>query len=152
MSLFDVSGSLSFVNSIVSSSGLGATQIGEPKSPPAGNGLSFAVMLGPSRVAELTMSGTIEQHLVTLRVYRNMLAEPVKDAEMQVAVGAQKILLLLYKALSLDGEVRSLDVGGIYGQSVGIRPGYITIDSTIFRVMDVALPLIVDNDSVPFAQ
>src|SRR3990172_3894021 len=66
-------------------------QIGEPKAPPS-SGSSAAIYMNNARITKVTLGGsTIEQHVVTIRLYRNMLAEPEGENEYALSQAVAEI-------------------------------------------------------------
>lgn len=152
ISSVDIEGTLRMVQSYLSQSGLfAAQQIGEPKSPPA-VGLAAAVFMADAGVAEVVLDSTIERHAVTIRLYRNMLAEPLEDAEIEMANAASRILTDMYGDYDLGATVRAIDVAGIYGGGVHARWGYVEVSGVMFRIVDISLPLIIDGAAAQFTQ
>lgn len=143
----DISTLLDQVVSHALSSGLfEAVNAHEPKSAP-GSGVSAAVWVqavdpitGGSGLA--STSGRVE---LTLRIYTNMLAEPA-DAIDPAVVSAVDYLMSAYSGdFELGGNVKNIDLLGQFGRPLSARAGYLNQDSTLYRVMDITLPLIVND-------
>lgn len=118
--------------------------IGEPKSPP-GKGRTMAVWTGPAAPASSGLASTSMVVRFTVRVYVPLLQRPQDDVELD-AVGAADVLMAAYNGdFTLGGAVRQVDIFGEYGQALTIEPGYVTLDSTLFRIMDITLPLVVND-------
>jgi len=143
----DAQGILDAVQSHALASGLFETVNGhEPKSAP-GNGLTAAVWVetispvrGRSGLA--ATSGRLE---LTLRVYQNFISEP-QDAIDPAVLGAVDVLIAAYSGdFELGGLVSNVDLLGANGAPLSAKAGYINQDSTLYRVMDITLPLIVND-------
>ena len=90
---FDASNTLDAVAGHLLASGyLRDVMIGEPKSPPSGDQLTASVFLNSISVAEVTLGTTIESHVLMLRIFRNMLAEPTETMEKEFAKAVSSIL------------------------------------------------------------
>ena len=149
---FDASNTLDAVAGHLLASGyLRDVMIGEPKSPPSGDQLTASVFLNSISVAEVTLGTTIESHVLTLRIFRNMLAEPTNTMEKEFAKAVSSILSDIIGEFDLGGSVRSIDVAGIYGSSIAVNYGYLDLGGTMFRIADITLPLIVDDSATTTA-
>ena len=149
---FDASNTLDVVAGHLLASGfLRDVMIGEPKSPPSGDQLTASVFLNSISVAEVTLGTTIESHVLTLRIFRNMLAEPTETMEKEFAKAVSSILSDIIGEFDLGGSVRSIDVAGIYGPSIAVSYGYLDLGGTMFRIADITLPVIVDDSATTTA-
>jgi len=149
---FDASNTLDAVAGHLLASGyLRDVMIGEPKSPPSGDQLTASVFLNSISVAEVTLGTTIESHVLTLRIFRNMLAEPTETMEKEFAKAISSILSDIIGEFDLGGSVRSIDVAGIYGSGISVNYGYLDLGGTMFRIADITLPLIVDDSATTTA-
>ena len=149
---FDASNTLDAVAGHLLASGyLRDVMIGEPKSPPSGDQLTASVFLNSISVAEVTLGSTIESHVLMLRIFRNMLAEPTETMEKEFAKAVSSILSDIIGEFDLGGSVRSIDVAGIYGPSIAVSYGYLDLGGTMFRIADITLPLIVDDSATTTA-
>tara|TARA_R110000744_G_scaffold158398_1_gene274372 strand:- start:157 stop:612 length:456 start_codon:yes stop_codon:yes gene_type:complete len=149
---FDASNTLdSIAGHLLASGYLQSVLIGEPKSPPSGNQFAACVFLNSINVAQLTLGTTIESHVLTLRIYRNMLAEPTETMEKELAKMVSSVLADLIGEFDLGNSIRSIDVGGQYGAGVSVNYGYLDLGGTMFRIADITLPLIVDDSATTTA-
>jgi hypothetical protein len=119
----------------------------EPKSPPDTSGLTAAVWvqdIGPARGGSGLTSTSIRLGLM-VRLYAGLFTEP-GDAIDPRLVQALDALLRAYSGdFELDGEVRQVDLLGQFGEPLGAKAGYMLQSGTEYRVMDIALPLIVND-------
>ena len=149
---FDASNTLDAVAGHLLASGyLRDVMIGEPKSPPSGDQLTASVFLNSISVAEVTLGTTIESHVLMLRIFRNMLAEPTETMEKEFAKAVSSILSDIIGEFDLGGSIRSIDVAGMYGASISVNYGYMDLGGTMFRIADITLPLIVDDSATTTA-
>lgn len=121
--------------------------MGEPKSPPQGDGLTAAVFVNSVSVAQLTLNTTIESHVLTIRIYRNMLKEPVENIEFELAEAVSEVSNDLLGDIDLGARVRAIDVGGIHAQAYRTNWGYVEVSGVMFRVADIVFGLIVDDSA-----
>jgi hypothetical protein len=118
----------------------------EPKSAP-GYGLTVAVWsdrLDPVQASGLDQ--TSARVVLNLRVYARMLQEPqdMIDPNMLAATSA------VIGAFSGDFDlgvtgVREVDLLGMYGVPLSAQAGYINQDGTLYRVMTVTVPVVVND-------
>lgn len=127
---------------------LSTVQIGEPMAPPVDKTASIFMM--DNVQSSTTLSGTIEDYGIQIRVYYNALHEPTQDIEFDTQQAASDIVVALAANFTLGGEVRAVDFAGENGGKVTVRWGHLDVSGTMYRVVDIAVPLIVD-DSAMFA-
>ncbi len=118
----------------------------EPKNAP-GNGLTCAVWAGPLGPVPAASGLSIASARVSflIRLYNPMLQAPQDDIDPTVLDAVSRLLNAYTGAFTLDGLIRNVDIFGAAGAALSATPGYLTQDSKIFRVMDVNLPLIVND-------
>lgn len=145
---FNIKSTLIKIQSYLQSSGYFTDSvIGEPKAAPASDGLTAAVFMRDVGIASLTLNKTIEVHNIMVRCYCNMLRHPPEKIELELADVVQKVIEDLLGDFDLGATIRNIDVGGSYGSSLQTSWGYIDVSGTMFRVADIALPLIVDDSA-----
>ena len=130
------------VENLLATSGLfrGGTQIGEPKKAP---GDTFAaLMLGNGSIEELRYgTQSMDRREIIIRIYINMLSEPEEEIEFMLDEIWDTLKPILISGLELG-------VTGIYcAEPSGITYscGYVTVDQTIFRQMDISIPMLIDD-------
>lgn len=117
----------------------------EPKSSP-GHGLSAAVWvqdIGPGPGSGLASTSSLL--VLNLRLYTSMLTEPQDAIDPNLMDALDALMAAYHGDFTLDGLVRNVDVFGAGGVPLRAQAGYITQDSTLLRVMTIALPLIVND-------
>lgn len=143
------------ITSHASASGLFADVNGhEPLNAP-GLGLSCAVMQGPfspvGRVSGLgTTSGRLE---FTVGIMTPRATPTPQKAEDDVLAAACTLVaaysgdfeMLLAGGGVPGGLVNCIDLLGAYGEPLGWRPGWLTQDSTALRVLEIVLPVIIND-------
>lgn len=118
----------------------------EPKSAP-GSGVSAAVWvqdIAPvARDSGLAAtSGRVE---LTLRIYTSMLSEPADAIDPNI-VGAVDVLMTAYSGdFELGGNIKHVDLLGAHGRALSARAGYLNQDNKLYRIMDLTLPLIIND-------
>lgn len=149
----DVVGMVAEVTSHAERVGLfGVTRAHEPKSAPM-SGLSVAVWADSVRAvpARSVLNATAARLVLNIRIYQSMLSEP-QDAIDPAVMSAVDALLTAYCGdFTLGGTVANVDILGAHGQVLEARAGYLQQDGKMFRVMTIALPLII-NDAWPQAE
>lgn len=117
----------------------------EPKNPP-GNGLWCAIWtqsVGPVRSSGLaSVSGRVE---LRVRIGSSMLAEPQDGIDPNILTAVSVLLGDYAGHFSLGATVRSIDLLGAEGTPLSAQAGYVTIGNAMFRVMEITLPLIVND-------
>ena len=118
----------------------GGASIGEPLAAPGD--MASAVFLARSEHPSTTLSGTIERRWVTIRIYRNALAEPRENIEFDLDTVVSQVQSDLLGDFDLGSTVRAIDV-----TSMSVEYGYQTFDTTIYRIADLQLPMIIDDSA-----
>ena len=121
----------------------------EPKSAPAANQITCAVWVQrfvpyPEGSALANVTGTLT---VMVRLYAPSLAEPA-DAIDPDMMDAADVLMAAYAGhFTLGGNVRNIDLLGEASGSQGLtlNAGYLTQDSRQFRVLDITLPMVIND-------
>lgn len=118
----------------------------EPKNAPA-RGLTAAIWC--ERVDPIKRSGLAATSIrleFDIRVYSNMLQEPVDSIDPNILEATSAVLESLTGNFELGGQANSwVDVLGAHGYWLGAQSGYLGIDHKMYRVMTVRVPIILDN-------
>lgn len=116
----------------------------EPKAKP-GTGISATVWLNSITPAKSGVRSTSLRVELSVRVYMTMLTDPEDDIDLTL-VSAVSALMDAYSGdFELGGLVRSVDLLGASGTALSVNAGYLSQDGTVFRVLTVTLPLIVND-------
>lgn len=119
----------------------------EPKKAPATGGLTYSAWLdfiGPA-VGASGLNSTTALVVINARVYKGMLSEP-QDAIDPDMVAAANALFEAYSGdFDFGGQVRNVDLLGRYGQGLSLRAGYLNQDGRLYRVLTIAIPLVVND-------
>lgn len=118
----------------------------EPKSAP-GNGIYAAIWVeGITPVPAASGLGAVSTLLtLTVRVMKRMLSLPYGSIDPDMLAAVDQVMGAYAGSFTLGGEVRDVDLLGMYGTRMAGKAGYITLDKTMFRVMDISLPLVVND-------
>ena len=130
-------------------------QIGEPFAPPVltTTTLLAAILFQTYEPAGTTLNTTIEVWDLLVRIYAlaGMTPADASTVEQNLAKAFASTLATLAGHYTLGSTVRAIDwAGEEAGRKVGAKWGHLVISGTIFRVVDLVVPLIVD-DSATFA-
>lgn len=144
----NIAGLLQAVQSHASESGyFNDVLLHEPKSAPSTSGLTAAVWVervGPApRNSGLTLTSGLL--VFSVRVYGSMLAQPEDEIDMNMVEAVDALMTLYSGDFTLGGKARDVDLLGQTGTSMECRSGYVGIDNKVYRVMDITLPIIVDD-------
>lgn len=118
----------------------------EPKSAPEA-GLTCAVWvdtIDPHRGAS-GLAATSARVVFKMRLYAPMITEPQDDIDPSLVNAADVLMASLHADYDLGGTVRSIDVLGETGSALSARAGYVTIGQTMFRVIDLNVPVIIND-------
>jgi len=118
----------------------------EPRNAP-GNGLTCAVWaqsinpaLGGSGLA--STSGLIG---FVVQIYCSMNTEPLDSVDATVIAAVDALMTDYSGDFELGGNVRNIDLLGQYGKPLSMEAGYLEIDETLYRIMTIALPVVVND-------
>jgi hypothetical protein len=116
----------------------------EPKNAPAGSA-HMAFYVAAIRPAPQTsgLASTSALVIIMARIYLPFLQEPQDAIDPLITAATDQIMEDLSADFQLGGAALAVDLLGIHGQPLDARAGYITIDKTPFRSMDITIPVIV---------
>lgn len=120
----------------------------EPKSAP-GNQVTFAVWVQSIKPMPRAsgLSATSGVILYTGRIYQNFRSQPFDMIDPTVTAACTDMMGTLSGDFNFGGVggVRSLDLLGMYGPSLSAAAGYVEIDKTVYRVMTLQIPIIIND-------
>jgi hypothetical protein len=153
---FNIKATLDAISSHIARTGyVNDVRIGEPVSPPdAIDKMHAAIYMASAGVVSLTLSTTIEVHSVMVRLYRRAAFGQGDDAgqvEAEMALAVSQVTSNLVGEFDLGATMRNIDIAGQYGQSLSATWGYVTIGNTVFRTVDLTVPLVVDGSATQAA-
>ncbi len=143
----DISGIVDAVVSHASALGLFETVNGhEPKNAP-GNGITCAVWaerVGPVPAAS-GLQITTAYMVLNVRLYTSMTQQPYDGIDPAMLSALDALFTAYSGDFELGGRVRNVDLLGMFGDSLSSKAGYINQDRTIYRVLTITLPLVVND-------
>lgn len=124
----------------------------EPKRKP-GSQLSAAVWVQSIDPIPLAsgLASTSARIVFMLRIYSNMLKEPQDAIDPEVMKAVSNLMRRYHDDFDFAGAIRNVDLLGSYGVALAAQAGYLEVDGTNFRIMDLTIPCLV-NDVWPQIQ
>jgi hypothetical protein len=118
----------------------------EPKSAPA-TGLSLAMWVDTIEPfgAASGLTATSGYAVVFARAYGNMLTKPEDEIDPRLTSAMTTLMNTYSGDFNLGATVRGIDLLGMYGRKMSAQAGYLTIDSHVYRIMTLTIPVIVDD-------
>jgi hypothetical protein len=119
----------------------------EPDNKP-GNGLTCAVWVDRiepiGKVSGLGVgSGRV---VLNVRVFNPLISEPADEIDLNMVDAIDALFDAYAGDFTLGGLIRNVDFFGETGPGLHVQAGYIeTEDETVFRVMNISLPMIVND-------
>jgi hypothetical protein len=123
----------------------------EPKKAP-GPGLTAAVYftgLRPARTSGLASTSLVVT--ATVRLYLPAIKEPANGIDPVMLGAAATLMASISGDFTLDGMVRNVDLLGYEGAPMDARAGYLEQDGKVFRVGDITVPMILNDEFVQVA-
>jgi hypothetical protein len=118
----------------------------EPKSAP-GTGLRLALWV--QSIEPIAMASGLSSSsgyvVVNARAYGNMLQKPEDDVDPRLMTAMTTLIGAYSGDFNLGGTVRNIDLLGEYGEKLSAQAGYVTIDSHLYRIMTLTIPVIVND-------
>jgi hypothetical protein len=118
----------------------------EPKNAP-GHGLTAAiyfVRLAPVPAGS-GLATTAALLVFVVRIYSPMIQEPQDEIDPAILTATDALIAAYSGDVELGGRVRNVDLLGQSGTPLSALAGYLPIDSTTYRTVDITLPLIVND-------
>jgi hypothetical protein len=118
----------------------------EPKNAP-GSGRTWAAWLqsvGPVPAGS-GLAATTARVEFRVRLYTPMLQEPQDEIDPDTMAALDTLMAAYSGDFTLGGLVKAVDLLGQAGAPLGAQAGYIPQDGKLLRVVDVTLPLIVND-------
>jgi hypothetical protein len=118
----------------------------EPKAAP-GSGLRLAIWaqtIEPIAAAS-GLASTSGYVVLNARAYGNMLTKPEDEIDPRLMTAATVLVGAFSADFTLGGLVRNIDLLGEYGQTLAAQAGYVTIAGTMYRIMTVTVPCVVND-------
>jgi hypothetical protein len=84
---------------------------------------------------------------IKFRIRKGFTSTPEDQIDPDIVAAADALLAVLQTHLSFGGDlnVRMVDIFGQHGDQLEAVAGYLTQDGNVYRIMDVVLPLIIND-------
>jgi hypothetical protein len=118
----------------------------EPKGAPPDTGLTAAIWvqtLAPVPSSGLTSTSML--FTLSVRLYTSMLAEPQDMIDPQLMAAVDVLMAAYTGKFTLGGLVRKIDLLGEHSEGLRGEAGYVQIDTKMFRVFTITVPMIVND-------
>lgn len=118
----------------------------EPKSAPTVGGLTAAAW--SDRVTPVRSSGLDSLSVLltfNVRIYGSADQQPLDAIDPNMLAAVDDLCRAYSGDFTLGGLVRQVDLLGIHGQPLDVRAGYLQQDGALYRVMTIALPVVVND-------
>lgn len=122
----------------------------EPKSAPQlQDQVTLALWASPMRPIDSSGLASVSMRWdISGRIFYSAFQEPVDEIDSRLMSAAGTYLAALCANFTLGGLVRNVDIFGQEGDRLEAVPGYLEQDKKIFRVVDLRIPLLL-NDEYP---
>ena len=119
----------------------------EPKGAPSATGLTCAVWLGDIRPIQSSGQASVSMRVeFQCRIFTSMLQEPQDGIDPRIMDAVDSFLAAIIGNFDLDlSDGRYVDVLGSDGDSLRAIPGYLEQDRKLFRIMEVFVPVLVND-------
>lgn len=119
----------------------------EPKNAP-GNQITCAIWVQsvkPIRASGLAATSGVV--LYDARFYQNFKSQPFDMIDPNLQAAATDFMGSMTGDFNLGGtgDTRHIDLLGAYGATLSMQAGYVEIDRGIFRIMTVAVPIVIND-------
>ncbi len=116
----------------------------EPKAAPVGGPHMALYVVAIKPAGGLSgLASTSAVVLIMGRIYIPFLQEPADAIDPSITAATDQIMEDLSSDFQLGGAAFAVDLLGMAGQPLEARAGYITVDKTSFRSMDITIPVII---------
>lgn len=120
----------------------------EPKNAP-GAKLTTAIWVQAIGPADSGLASTSVWIQLTQRIYTPMIQDPPDAIDPSVIYAADRIMAALTADHTLGGLVRCIDLLGLESgrtrSPLSAEAGYIQIDNTLYRIMDISIPIVLND-------
>lgn len=118
----------------------------EPKAKP-GYGITCAIWLqsiGPFPAGS-GLRSTSGHLIFNVRAYTTMLQDPQDAIDPNVLKAVATLMAAFSADFTLGGIIRNVDLLGAYGTSLRANAGYVNLANTLYRVLTITVPMIVND-------
>jgi len=119
----------------------------EPKRKVGGSRLTAAVWVQTIDPVALAsgLASTSARIVFMLRIYTSMTQEPQDMIDPQMLKATSNMMRRYHSDFDFGGTIRNVDLLGHFGLALSATAGYLEQDNTMFRVMDIVIPCIVND-------
>lgn len=131
---------------VAKAGGFKRVMLSEPTGSP-GIGMSCAIWCSSFRTIP-ALSGynrTTSFFIFTLQIYYPASIEPTDDIDVKLSDAVDKVMGDILEDLTLGDESWGVDVMSQYGIVFGGNYGYVTIDTKMFRIVTISVPVLVQD-------
>lgn len=114
--------------------------IGEPFGAP--QTLHAALMLDNYAIPEVTLTNIIELRTIMIRLYAKAIEESREKTELLMDAAVSEVYEDFLGDVTMSNTIRE-----VWPTGISTRFGFSTVDSTIFRIADITIPLIIDDSA-----
>jgi hypothetical protein len=118
----------------------------EPKNAP-GDGISCAIWV--SDIEPLGVASGLDKVSVllslTVRLMKPLLSQPYGQIDPDLLATADRLMRAYAGDFTLGGEVRNVDLLGMYGSKMAAHTAYMTLAKGSYRIVDITLPLVIND-------
>jgi hypothetical protein len=82
---------------------------------------------------------------LSIRIYENFKSQPEDEIDKRLLDATSKLMEAYTGDFQLGGTVMDVDLLGAHGDPLGAEGGYLSQDSSLFRVVVMTLPIIISD-------
>lgn len=117
----------------------------EPKTPP-GNGMTCSIWAADIHPVTSSGLGAVSYLVVlTARIQTPTVQQNPDQIDPLIMTATGTLMVQFAGGFTLGGTVREIDLIGQHSSGLSAKPGYITPNNIVYRVMDVSVPIIVND-------
>ena len=118
----------------------------EPKNAPDTRLTASIIVDSINPVQSSGLASTSAVVLYQVRLYLGMINEPQDGIDPSLMVAVDTVFTALSADFELGGNARNVDLLGMAGQGgLSATSGYVTVGSTMYRIMDISCPVIMND-------
>ena len=117
----------------------------EPTSAP-GNGMTCSIWSSDIRSVPSSGLGAVSVLVeLTARIQTPRIQEDPNTIDPLIMQAVGTLMAEFGGGFTLGGIVREIDLLGQHSSGLGAKPGYVTQNNVVYRVMDMTVPIIVND-------
>lgn len=91
------------------------------------------------------LASTSARVVFILRMYQNWLMEPQDMIDPKMHQAASNLMRRYHDDFDFGGLIRNIDLLGAFGVALSAQSGFLDIDGTMHRVIDITIPCIIND-------